>query len=212
MEIQVWSDIVCPWCYLGKRRLEVALEQVPFGNELEVVYRSFQLDPSAPAGETVDTSSLLATKYGMNPEQVTTMQHQMEERAAADGLEYHLAGQRSGNTGDAHRTLQLARHRGRQVELLERLFRAYFTEQASVFDTASLQALTAEVGLDADEVAEVLASRRYADEVAADIEQARRYGITGVPFYVLDGRLGVSGAQSPEVLRQAIEEAHASAA
>ncbi|MCW2497811.1 DsbA family oxidoreductase [Jatrophihabitans sp.] len=211
MRVEIWSDVVCPWCYLGKRRFENALAQVPFGTEVEVVHRSFQLDPSAPTDHTVETKKMLATKYGMSPERADAVQREMEERAAADGLEYHLDGQEFGNTFTAHRLLQLARERGRQSELIEAMYRAYFTEQQSVFDDASLTALAVEAGLEAAEVSAVLNSDQFTDAVEADIEQAREYGISGVPFYVLDGKYGVSGAQSTDVFVQALEQAHAAA-
>jgi predicted DsbA family dithiol-disulfide isomerase len=211
MQIEIWSDVVCPWCYLGKRRFEQALAEFPLRDEVTVVHRSFQLDPSAPRDHTVATSELLSTKYGLTPERVDQMQREMTERAAADGLDYHLDGQQSGNTVDAHRLVHLAAARGRQDELVERLYRAYFSEQRSVFDADSLAELAAEAGLDEAEVRDVLAGDAYADAVAADVAQAQAYGITGVPFYVLDGRIGVSGAQPVEVFTRALEQAHASA-
>jgi predicted DsbA family dithiol-disulfide isomerase len=209
MQVQIWSDVVCPWCYLGKRRFEKALAEFPNRDEVTVVHRSFQLDPSAPSDHTVDTAASLGAKYGMAPERVLEMQHEMELRAADDGLEYHLDGQRSGNTVDAHRLLHLARSRGLQDDLAERLYRAYFSEQRSVFDAASLRSIAVEAGLSAADVDQVLGSDAYADAVAADIEQAREYGVSGVPFYVIDDRYGIAGAQSVEVFSQALEQAHA---
>lgn len=209
MQVEIWSDIVCPWCYLGKRRFEKALADFPHRAEVTVVHRSFQLDPSAPADHTVDTTASLAAKYGMSPERVEQVQREMAQRAADDGLEYHLDGQRSGNTVDAHRLVHLAASRGLQDALVERLFRAYFSEQRSVFDATSLRSLALDVGLDADDVDAVLSGEKYADAVAADIEQAREYGITGVPFYVIDGRYGIAGAQPVEVLSEALAQAHA---
>lgn len=209
MLVEIWSDVICPWCYLGKRRFDKALAQVPFGDEVEVVHRSFQLDPSAPVDRTVETSRMLAERYRLGPEQVEQMQREMEQRAAADGLEYHLDGQHTGNTVPAHRVLHLAKARGRQDAVLEAIFRAHFTEQRSVFEAASLQRIAVSAGLDGAEVAAVLAGGDYADDVRADLEQARAYGITGVPFFVLDRRLGVSGAQPVEVLVSALEQARA---
>lgn len=211
MQIEIWSDVVCPWCYLGKRRFETALAQFPHRDEVSIVHRSFQLDPSAPTDHTVETATMLATKYGMPPERVDQVQREMTERAAADGLDYHLDGQRTGNTVDAHRLVHLAATRGRQDELVERLYRAYFTEQRSVFDAESLLAVAVEAGLDEAEARAVLDGDAFADAVEADIEQAREYGITGVPFYVIDGRYGVSGAQPVEVFSSALEQAHAAA-
>ncbi|MCU1490636.1 MAG: FrnE protein [Acidimicrobiaceae bacterium] len=210
MKVEIWSDVVCPWCYLGTRRLEHALERVPFRDEVSVVHRSFQLDPSAPVGSTHEVAALLAERYRLSPEQVDDLQTKMEERAAQEGLEYHLEHQRSGNTFDAHRLVHLAAERGLQSEVVERLFRAHFTEGRSVFDHGSLAEIAAEAGLDPVEVAEVLAGDRYTEEVRADIDQARRYGVRGVPFYVLEGKLAVSGAQPVEALQEALEQAYAS--
>jgi predicted DsbA family dithiol-disulfide isomerase len=209
MKVEIWSDIVCPWCYLGKRRFESAVAQSPFGDEVEVVHRSYQLDPSAPTQGTVETLAMLSTKYGLTPERANAVQREMEQRAAQDGLEYHLDGQEFGNTFDAHRLLQLARERGVQGELIEAMYRTYFTEHGSVFDSAALVPLAAAVGLDAAEVHDVLTSQRYAQEVRDDIEQAREYGVTGVPFYVIDGKYAVPGAQTSEVFLQVLEQAHA---
>ncbi|HXW44608.1 MAG TPA: DsbA family oxidoreductase [Streptosporangiaceae bacterium] len=209
MQVEIWSDVVCPWCYLGKRRFERALAAFDHSADVEVVYRSFELDPSAPRGETTPVVDMLAGKYGMTPQQAEDVQRQMEERAAGDGLTFRMAGLRSGNTRDAHRLIQLARVRGRQAELMERLHRAYFTDQESVFDHAALTLLAAEAGLDADEAAKVLDSGEYADEVTADEQTAHALGATGVPFFVIDRRYGISGAQPAEVIGQALAQAWA---
>lgn len=209
MQVEIWSDVVCPWCYLGKRRFERALESFPERDEVTVIYRSFELDPSAPADETVPTVELLAGKYGMTATQAQDAQRQMEERAAQDGLTFRMADLRSGNTRDAHRLLQFARERGQQAELVERLHRAYFTEQESIFDHPSLTKLAVEVGLPENEVGEVLASDRYGEAVQADEALARSFGATGVPFFVLDRRYGISGAQPADVLARALRQASA---
>ncbi len=211
MKVEVWSDVVCPWCYLGKARFESATARLPFGDNVEVVHRSYQLDASAPSDHTVATRDMLIAKYGLTPERADGVQREMEQRAAEDGLEYHLDGQEFGNTFDAHRLLQLARVRGRQGELLEAMYRAYFSEHGSVFDAGSLTALATSVGLDGEEVAQVLAGDLYAAEVRADIEQAHEYGVTGVPFFVIDGKYAVPGAQSADVFVQVLEKAHAAA-
>lgn len=212
MQVEIWSDVVCPWCYLGKKRFERALESFGHRDEVEVVYRSFELDPSAPAGVSTPTVELLASKYGMSPEQAADAQREMEQRAAQDGLEFRMEGLRSGNTRDAHRLLQLAKDRGVQAELTERLHRAYFTEQASIFDHASLTELAVETGLDRGEVSKVLDSDEYSDAVDTDEAMAQALGATGVPLFVIDRRYGVSGAQPPEVIAQALEQAWAEAA
>jgi predicted DsbA family dithiol-disulfide isomerase len=211
MQVEIWSDIVCPWCYLGKRNFEQALEQFGHRDKVDVVYRSFELDPAAPADATTPTVELLATKYRMTPEQAQAAQQQMEQRAAQAGLTFRMGDLRSGNTRNAHRLLQLARERDRQPELVERLHRAYFTEQDSVFDRAALARLAAEAGLDPVEVEAVLDSDQYGADVTADEQTATALGATGVPFFVIDRRYGISGAQPPEVIGQALSQAWAAA-
>jgi predicted DsbA family dithiol-disulfide isomerase len=165
MEVEIWADVVCPWCYLGKRRFERALASFEHRDKVQVTYRSFELDPAAPPGVTSPAVEMLAQKYGMTADRADQAQRQMEERAAADGLTFRMSGLRSGNTRDAHRLLQLAKASGRQDQLMERLQRAYFTEQDSIFDHDSLTRLAMEAGLDREEVSEVLAGDRYADHV-----------------------------------------------
>lgn len=212
MQVEIWSDVVCPWCYLGKRNFEQALEQFGHKDAVDVVYRSFELDPSAPEGETTPTVELLASKYGMTAQQAEAAQRQMEERAEQAGLTFRMDSLRSGNTRDAHRLLQLARERGVQAELVERLHRAYFTEQDSVFDRAALGRLAADVGLDPAEAASVLESGQFSAEVTADEQTAHALGATGVPFFVIDRRYGIAGAQPAEVMGRALNEAWAAAA
>lgn len=207
MQVEIWSDVVCPWCYLGKRRFEQALESFGHRDEVNVVYRSFELDPSAPPGVTTPTVELLANRYGMSVQRANDIQRQMEQRAAQDGLEFRMAGLRSGNTRDAHRLLQLAKAHGRQAELAERLHRAYFSEQKSVFDHSSLTELAVGAGLDRDDVLRVLASEEYGDAVDADEATARSLGANGVPFFVIDRRLGISGAQPAEAIAQILDRA-----
>jgi predicted DsbA family dithiol-disulfide isomerase len=210
MHIDIWSDVVCPWCYLGKRRLELALETFEHRGEVTIAHRSFQLDPSRPRHETTSRRQMLMAKYRLSEEQVKAMDRRMEQTAAADGLTYQLtdAGQ-TGNTLDAHRLLHLAKARGREAAVLDRLYRAYFSEQRSVFDVPSLVTLAVDAGLDADEARLTLESDAYAQEVAADLHAARLLGVNGVPFFVIDGRYAVSGAQPVEVFQQALAHAWA---
>ena len=211
MQIEIWSDVVCPWCYLGKRRFEQALGAFEHRDEVEVTYRSFELDPAVPKDVTTPTVQRLASKYGMSEQQAEQAQRQMEERAAGDGLVFRMANLRSGNTRDAHRLLQLAKARHRQPELMERLHSAYFTEQESIFDHDALVKLAIGTGLDGDEVSAVLEGDGYNAEVDADEAKARTLGVTGVPFYAIDRRFGVSGAQPAETLTQVLEKAWAAA-
>ena len=209
MQVEIWSDVVCPWCYLGKRYFEQALERFPHRDEVEVIYRSFELDPSAPSGVTTPTVEALASKYGLGLEQAREAQRQMERRAAQAGLTFRMEDLRSGNTRDAHRLLQLARARGRQAELAERLHRAYFTDQASIFDHPSLAGFAADVGLDRDEALAALAGGEYGEAVEADEEMARSFGVSGVPFFVIDRRYGISGAQPAETIAAVLERVRA---
>jgi predicted DsbA family dithiol-disulfide isomerase len=207
MIVQVWSDIVCPWCYVGKRRFERGLERFAQRDRVEVVYRSFQLNPDTPAGQTSDRQEMLRRKYRLTQEQVEALDARMVDTAKAEGLDYHLNGTRTGNTLDAHRLIHLALDARKQDAALERLYRAYFTEQRSIFERESLAELGAEAGLDPTETRDALAGDRYVDRVAQDLAQARAIGIGGVPFFVIDGKVGVSGAQSPEVFADALARA-----
>jgi predicted DsbA family dithiol-disulfide isomerase len=211
MQIEIWSDVVCPWCYLGKRRFERALDAFDHRDQVEVTYRSFELDPSAQRGVTTPTIEVLASKYGMTAQQANDAQRQMEERATTDGLEFRMDGLRSGNTRDAHRLLHLAKAHDRQPELVERLHRAYFSEQRSIFDHDSLLELAVESGLDSDAVTRVLDSDSYDDDVATDEATGHALGATGVPFFVIDRRYGISGAQPAGAISQALDSAWADA-
>ncbi len=215
MRIEVWSDVVCPWCYIGKRRLERALEELPHASEVEVVYRSFELDPDAPRDAVEPVADVLARKYGGGPEHVRDMMARVTEVAAGEGLEYHLERTLRGNTVDAHRLLHLALAEGGpplQGELKEALLAAYFTRVENVASADVLRKVATDVGLDPARVDEVLASGEYLPDVEADVAQARAFGAGGVPFFVVDRKYGVSGAQPAEVLadvlRQAWDESH----
>jgi predicted DsbA family dithiol-disulfide isomerase len=208
MKIDIWSDIVCPWCYIGKRRLESALAQFPQRDEIQIVWRSFELDPGAPhSDDGVPVVEALAKKYGIPVEQAQAMVDNVTKVAAAEGLDFRFDIQRRGNSFDAHRLLHFALTHGVQDDLKERLDHGTFTAGEAVSDHDSLMRAAADVGLDEVEVKEVLISDRYADAVRADEAQARAYGISGVPFFVIDEKFGVSGAQPPEVLLDAITRA-----
>ena len=209
MRVEIWSDVICPWCYIGKRQFEQALEGFEHRDEVEVVYRAFQLDPSFPEGETEDVADMLSGKYGMPREQAVEMNRQMEQRAAGVGLEYHLEGGRVGNTADAHRLVHLAAEHGVAGDVVEALYKAHFTDRRSVFERDSLVRVAEEAGLDAGAAREVLASGKFGAEVDADQREARELGANGVPFFVIDRRYGISGAQPPEVFAQAFDRAWA---
>jgi predicted DsbA family dithiol-disulfide isomerase len=207
MNVEIWSDIVCPWCYLGKRRFETAL--AAFGDaDVTIVHRAFQLDPSRPLGQTQNRRQMLQTKYRLSAQQVEEMDAQMEQMAAVEGLEYHLRPEGiTGNTRLAHELLHYARTQGRAEAVIERLYRAYFTEGRSVFDEDALVTLGAEVGLDLAAVRQALQAGTYRAAVEAEGEQARQLGATGVPFFVIDQRYGVSGAQPTEVFLDTLRRA-----
>jgi predicted DsbA family dithiol-disulfide isomerase len=208
MDVEIWSDVVCPWCYIGKRRFERAVASFGHPGEVTVTYRSFELDPGAPAQRTGTHAEHLAGKYGMTIAQAEQAGQQMTERAAADGLEFRFDLIRGGNTFDAHRLLHLAKDHGLQPEVKERLMRATFTEGLPIADKPALARLATDAGLPAAQVQAVLGGDAYADAVRADEQQAARYGISGVPFFVADGKYAVSGAQPPEVLLQLLQRAY----
>jgi predicted DsbA family dithiol-disulfide isomerase len=209
VQVEIWSDVVCPWCYIGKRRFETALGRFEHADEVDVVWRSFELDPSAPTDGGVDLIARLAAKYGVSDAQARAMNQRVTDIAAGEGLRYRLDIARPGRTFDAHRLLHLAADRGLQGELKEALLSAYQTGGQPIADHAVLARTAVSVGLDDGEVGDVLAGDAYADDVRRDERDARDLGITGVPFFVFDRRYGVSGAQSSDVLVAAMEQAWA---
>ncbi len=204
--VDVWSDIACPWCFIGKRRFEAALERFDGRDDVQVTYRSFELAPDTPVDFSGSEIDFLVRHKGLAPDRVEAMLEQVRGIAAEVGLDYDFGSLQHTKTLKAHEALHHAKARGRQLELAERLFRAYFEEGRHVGRPAELADLAAEVGLDRAETLEALESGTYADAVAADIAQAREYGISGVPFYVFDGRYGVSGAQEPETFLEVLEK------
>jgi predicted DsbA family dithiol-disulfide isomerase len=200
MDVEIWSDIACPWCYVGKKRFEKALAEFEHRDEVTVTYRSFELDPSAPASREEDHATLIANKYGRTLDEVAQMDAQLTAVAAAEGIDMNLSVARSGNTFDGHRLVHLAAAHGKQEEMKERLFRAYFSEGALMSDHDTLLALAGEVGLGADAVREVLLTERYAEEVRDDERAAQDAMISAVPCFVIDRKLGASGAQDASVL------------
>jgi predicted DsbA family dithiol-disulfide isomerase len=207
MFLEIWSDIVCPWCYIGKRRLERALAAFPDRDAVEVRFRSFELDPGrAPdTAETLDR--MLAGTHGVSIDQARAMNDRVTRLAAEEGIAFRLDLARPGNTLDAHRLVHLARQGGLEAEAMERLQAGYFCEGAAIADRETLVRLGAEAGLDQGDARAALASDRFADDVRAEESLAAGLGIRGVPFFVIDRRLGVSGAQEPAVLVQALEQA-----
>lgn len=208
MRIDIWSDVVCPFCYIGRRRLEAALERFEHRGEVQIVWRSFELDPTTTAGENPPMVELMARKYQMSVEQAEAQNAALAQQAESVGLTFNWAEARNANTFDAHRLVHLAaRHSDETADELEqRLMRAYFTEGRAVDSPDVLMEVAGEVGLDEAEVRGVLAGDRFAGEVRRDQEVARQLGITGVPFFVVAEKFAVSGAQPVEVFAQALEQ------
>ncbi|MET7367075.1 DsbA family oxidoreductase [Streptomyces sp. NPDC005566] len=208
MRVEIWSDIACPWCYIGKARFEKGLAEFAHRDEVEVVHRSFELDPGRAKGDTEKVIDMLAQKYGRTPEEARGMEANVAANAQSEGLGYRSEGRDHGSTFDIHRLLHLAKARGRQDELLSLAYRANFAEERSVFDDAVLADLAEEAGLDREESLAVLADpAAYADEVRADEREAAELGANAVPFFVFDRRYGISGGQPSEVFVQALERA-----
>ncbi len=210
MRIEIWSDVVCPWCYIGKRRLETALADFDHADEVEVVWRSFQLDPSSPREATGTIAEHLGHKYGGGVDAGRQMIAKVSQVAAEEGLAFSYADAQRASTVDAHRLLHLALAEGgpeRQGALKERLLESYFVRAENPADTSVLRAVAVAAGLPQQRVDDVLASDEYADAVDADQQQAVAYGASGVPFYVVDQKFGVSGAQPAEVFGQVLERA-----
>jgi len=205
VHVEIWSDIACPWCYVGKRRFEAALARFEHRDAVTVTWRSFELDPEAPRERTGGRAAHLAAKYGVSVERAREMEDTMTATAAGDGLDFRFDRARSGNTFDAHRLVHLAAEHGRQDAMKERLLRAYLTEGELVSDHATLVRLAVEVGLDADEVHAALESGAHADAVRDDERTAHALGITAVPFFVIDRALGASGAHPPDALLRMLE-------
>ncbi|MPY62895.1 DsbA family oxidoreductase [Streptomyces spongiae] len=214
MRVEIWSDIACPWCYVGKARFEKALDAFPHRDQVEVVHRSFELDPRRAKGDIEPVLKMLSQKYGMSEAQARAGEENLGAQAAAEGLAYRTEGRDHGSTFDLHRLLHFAKEQGRQDALLQILYRANFAEERSVFADADayLVELAVEAGLDAEGARAVLAdSEAYADEVRADEREAAELGANGVPFFVLDRKYGVSGAQPLEVFSRALTQAWADA-
>ncbi len=178
MQVEIWSDIACPWCYVGKRRFEAALERFEHRDEVQVTWRSFELDPTAPHEREGERAQHLADKYGMSLEQAREREQQMTDTAAGDGLDFRFDIARSGNTFDAHRIIHLAEQHGLQDAMKERLLRGYLTEGELMSDHDALRRLAVEVGLPEDEVIDTLASDRFAEQVRDDEHTAGQFGIS----------------------------------
>ena len=212
MKVEIWSDVVCPWCYIGKRRFEAALARFEAADTVEVTWRSFQLNPDYPVGSHETHDAYLAHKLGVTPAQVEQLNERVVALAAAEGLDYHFETYVTVNTFDAHRVTHLAKALGLGLPIHERFLRAQLVEGEILDDPDTLVRLAADIGVPEAETRRVLASDVYAAEVRADIEEARAIGVNGVPFFVLDRRYGISGAQPAELFLEALQAAQRDAA
>ena len=206
MRVDIWSDVICPWCYLGKARFSTALGAFAHRDDVEVAYRSFELDPSYPKGQHETTFAMLTKKYGMSEADARAAESRIAGLAAAEGLGFEAV-RPVGNTFDIHRVLRLGLAKGVQAELVRAVDQAYFAQARPVFDRDVITEIAAGAGLDAELTGEVVDGDAYAEEVRQDELQARELGITGVPFFVFDMALGVSGAQPTETLASALQQA-----
>jgi predicted DsbA family dithiol-disulfide isomerase len=207
MRIEIWSDVVCPWCYIGKRRLEKALAAFPHADEVELVYRAYQLDPDAPVEPVETVAEALGRKYGGGAEAGRQMVDRVEAVAAEEGMVWRHHESLRVNTVDAHRLLHLAAEHGRQAELKEALLASYFINAENVADHDTLVRIATEAGLDEGRVREVLAGSDYLAAVEAEAREAAALGANGVPFFVVDRKYGIPGAQPVEVFTQVLEKA-----
>jgi predicted DsbA family dithiol-disulfide isomerase len=206
MRVDIWSDVVCPWCYVGKARFEQALASFPHRDQVEVTFRSFELDPGAAVGGHETNLAMISKKFGLPMPQAIQMEERVAGLARAEGLEYQLE-RPNGNTFDLHRLLHLARANGRQGAVVDALYQANFAQARQVFDRDVLVEVATGAGLDEGDVRKVLDSDQYADSVRADEAQAHALGATGVPFFVFDMKIGVSGAQAAETFTRALAQA-----
>jgi predicted DsbA family dithiol-disulfide isomerase len=212
VQVEIWSDIACPWCYVGKRRFEAALARFEHRDQVTVTWRSFELDPGAPCERKGDRAARLAEKYGMTLAQARQAEQRLTDVAAAEGLGFRFDIARSGTTFDAHRIVHLADEHGLQDQMKERLLRAYFTEGELIGDHQTLLRLAIEVGLPQDEGRELLAGDLYAAEVRDEEHTAVELGISAVPTFVIDRALGASGAHPPDALLELLRQGWAARA
>ncbi|YAL83901.1 DsbA family oxidoreductase [Dermacoccaceae bacterium W4C1] len=211
MQIEIFSDVACPWCYIGKRRFEAALAQFEHDDQVQVRWRSYQLDPSLPAHYDGSEVDYLVQRTGMDRQSVSGMTQQVAAQAAEVGLDYDFEKLVVANSLPAHHLIHLARAHGRDGEAKEALLAAHFVDGLDIGDEQTLVTLGESIGLDAEEVRVALSDAQVEEEIRADFAKAREYGVTGVPFFVFDGKFAVSGAQPAEVFTQALDQAWAQA-
>jgi len=208
MQVEIWSDIMCPWCYIGKRRFEGALKKFEFSDEVEITWKSFQLNPEMATDPSKKISDYLSEVKGFSKTQTQEMLGHVTKLAAQEGLTYHFDTAVVANSFDAHRLIQMAKSNGLGDQAEEVLFNNYFTHGKNIADHDFLAGLGEEIGLNKTEVIEMLASDKYSSEVKKDIAEATQMGITGVPFFVVDKKYGISGAQASENFLNALKQIH----
>ncbi|MBL7258961.1 DsbA family oxidoreductase [Paractinoplanes lichenicola] len=204
--VDVWSDVVCPFCYLGNAVLKEAVEQFPHGSSVQVRYHSFQLNPEFPADQAILADAYLEQRFGAGNPQLAASHANLAARGAEAGLDYQFERTMMVNTLDAHRMIHLAKERGQELPMVDRLFRAEFTEGLNLADHEVLADLAVELGLDRADALEALRTKAYEKDIRADLAQARQLGISGVPFFVFDNKFAVSGAQPVDNFRQALDK------
>ncbi|TXK84455.1 DsbA family oxidoreductase [Paenibacillus sp. N3.4] len=207
MQVEVWSDFACPFCYIGKRRFEKALAEFPYHERVKIIYRSFELDPNSPKHVPHDVYDMLSTRYGMSRQQAIDMNQNLTQQAAAEGLDFQFDGLVLTNTFDAHRLRHFAEEHGKGAIVSELLFHAYFSDSKNLSDLNTLADLAAEAGLDREEALSMLAGNQFTEEVRAEEEDGRHLGIRSVPFYVINRKHAVSGAQPSSVFLNALKKA-----
>lgn len=207
MKIEIWSDVVCPFCYIGKRKLEKALDKFPLKDQVEIEWKSFQLNPEEKTNPSINTLEHLAQSKGWSMDQTREITSNVVEMAKEQGLVFDFEKAKVANTKNAHRLIHFAKQQGKGGEMKERLLKAYFSDGENVDDLNTLIKLGAEIGLKESEIKSMLASNQFDDAVDQDIYESRLIGVRGVPFFVLDRKFGISGAQPDEVFEETIEKA-----
>ena len=207
MKIEIWSDVVCPFCYIGKRKLEKALDKFPLKDQVEIEWKSFQLNPEEKTNPSINTLEHLAQSKGWSMDQTREITSNVVEMAKEQGLEFDFEKAKVANTKNAHRLIHFAKKQGKGGEMKERLLKAYFSDGENVDDPNTLIKLGAEIGLNESEIKSMLASNQFDDAVDQDIYESRLIGVRGVPFFVLDRKFGISGAQPDEVFEETLEKA-----
>ncbi|WP_017547795.1 DsbA family oxidoreductase [Salinicoccus carnicancri] len=208
MKVEIWSDIGCPFCYIGKRNFEAGVEEFAGKDDLEVVYRSFQLDPTAEKEPDETMAELLAKKYNKSVKEAEIMNSQVADTAKAAGLEFNMEKVVPSNSRDAHRLVKFAREEGLDAEAMDRLYKAYFTDGVNVADTEELVEIGTGLGLEEEKIREMLDSDLYKEQVIEDQNVANKLGAQGVPLFVINRKYGISGAQPPQAFKEALTKAY----